>query len=206
MLGLVFQHPIMAARANSAAQLKDLGGVSGALSLLESTTHSDGVRESAALALANCTQRDDDVCVALGGVGAKSLRAFVDQMTCTYWGAVGCRGVRLSVTHCLAHRRIRCDGRTARNATIGRSVARAIANMCAVGDEETTDALVGAGVVKRCVDSLSGSEPPRECCQRFRNPMHVRAHASVHMCRRLHHSLCDFRAGQPGPGQPEGDQ
>lgn len=84
MVGRVSQHPIMAARANSAAQLKDLGGVSGALSLLESTTHSDGVRESAALALANCTQRDDDVCVALGGVGANSLRAFVDQMTCTY--------------------------------------------------------------------------------------------------------------------------
>ena len=71
----------MAGRTDSAAQLRDLGGVSGALALLEAAGTSGDVRESAVLALANTTQRDDDVCVSIGAVPRDALARFIRHLT-----------------------------------------------------------------------------------------------------------------------------
>lgn len=68
--------------ASSASQLRDLGGVSGVIVLLDSATASVDVKESAALALANTTQRDDDVCLSVGHLPAPALSSLLKHIGC----------------------------------------------------------------------------------------------------------------------------
>lgn len=64
----------------SKAELRRLGGLSGVLTMLESTKPS--VQESAVLVLTNCTQDDDAFCLQLMQVPPEKLRLLLSFMQC----------------------------------------------------------------------------------------------------------------------------